>query len=137
MANLTVNYLNRNGRTPTTTDPKDNLKVIPCLCCLSESELKKLLVVIMADMMGNYTLPTDTAKLLKDSACYTCMTKKQLLQVTVAIWATIAYGVVLETNPTVNEIRDKIKCLLCANPAQVDAALTQLTAGLVAWSQTQ
>lgn len=118
------------------TTPKDNLKVIPCLACLSESELKKLMIVIMSDLMGNYTLPGDTAALLKDAACYTCMSKKQLLQIAVTVWATIAYSN-REGTLTVEEMRNKIKCLLCANPAQVDAALAQLTCGLVVWSQTQ
>lgn len=117
------------------TTPKDNLKVIPCLACLSESELKKLLVVIMADLIGTYTLPADTATLLSDSACYNCMSKKQLLQVAVTIWATIAYGRDMST--TVEEMRNKIKCLLCANPQQIDAALTQLTCGLIDYLNPQ
>ena len=115
------------------TTPKDNLKVIPCLACLSESELKKLLIVVMADLMGGYSLPDDTATLLKDSACYTCMSKHQLLQVVVTVWATMAYSD-REGMPTIEEIRSQIKCLLCATPAQVDAALAQLTCGLIAWS---
>jgi hypothetical protein len=115
------------------TTPKDNLKVIPCLACLSESQLKKLLVVVMADLMSDYELPDDTAALLTDSACYTCMSKKQLLQVTVTIWATMAYGERQEML-TIEEMRAKIKCLLCASPAQVDAMLAQLTCGLIVWA---
>lgn len=111
--------------------PKDNLKVLPCLECLSESELKQVLVVILADLMGNYTLPGDTATLIQDSACYTCFSKKQLLQLSIVIWATIAYDGEM---PTLDTLRSKIACLLCANPAQIDAALAQLSCGLIDWA---
>ena len=116
------------------TTPKDNLKVIPCLTCLSESQLKQLLIVIMADLFGSYSLPADTAALLQDSVCYTCMSKKQRLQVTVTIWATLAYQE-RDEEITVEEIREKIKCLLCASPAQVDAMLAQVTCGLINYLQ--
>jgi len=116
------------------TTPKDNLKVIPCLACLSESELKKLLIVVLAELTNVYTLPGDTGTLLQDAACYGCMSKKQLLQIAVTVWATIAYGSRSEI-PSVDTLREKIKCLLCATPGQVDAALAQLTCGLIAWSE--
>jgi len=121
--------------------PKDNLKVIPCLACLSESELKKLMIVIMTDTWGRYELPGDTAALLSDSACYTCLSKKQMLQLMVTTWAQIAYGQWNEQtdewegfDTTVDEIRAKIKCLLCASPSQTDGILSHLFCDLFNWN---
>ena len=70
--------------------PKDNLKVIPCLQCLSEDQLKLLLIYSMNELFGQYDLPSEVPELLADSACYSCFTQKQLLQLSVTIWATIA-----------------------------------------------
>lgn len=112
--------------------PKDNLKVMPCLSCLSEKELQALLIYIMSELFASYSLPDDMAALMEDSACYTCMSKKQLMQVTVTIWATMLYGERQEI-PDINTLRDEIKCLLCSTPAQLDAALAQVTCGLIVW----
>jgi len=82
----------------------------------------KLLVVILADKSGSsYTLPGDTASLLEDSACWKCLTDKQILQ---AIISALAEDI--ESDSTVEEIRAKIQCLLCADPKTVKAAIGYL-----------
>lgn len=110
-----------------TCHPSDLLATYACLKCLSKLELEQLLVVILADITGAYTLPEETSDLLADSACFTCLSDTQLLQAIVSMFAQVAY---YGTDTTVDEIRDKIKCLLCANPAQVKAALTKLLCNL-------
>ena len=107
---------------PAVCTPSANLSIYSCLSCLSKDELLKLLVVILADVAeSGYTLPADTPQLLQDSACLTCLDDKKLLQYTVS-----ALAQDVESGSTVAEIRDKIKCLLCANPRQIKAALAHL-----------
>lgn len=103
--------------------PTKRLSTYKCLSCLSVSELLALLVIIEADnTRSGYTLPGDGAKLMQDAACWTCLTDKQLLQSIVSARAEF-----IESTTTVQDIRNKIKCLLCGNPKQIKAALAMLT----------
>lgn len=110
-----------------TCHPSDLLATYACLKCLSKLELMQLLVVIFADISGEYDLPEDTSTLLADSACFTCLSDTQLLQAIVSMFAQIAY---YGTDTTVDDVRYKIKCLLCANPAQIKGTLTKLLCDL-------
>lgn len=102
--------------------PDGLLKVYPCLSCLSEAELKQVLLMTLAEILGTYDLPEDTGQLFEDSACYECLSDKQLLQVIVSMFAQAANW----EGQDMDDIRDKIKCMLCANPKQVKAALAYL-----------
>lgn len=94
--------------------PSSLLDTYPCLACLSESELKAVIVVALAEQLR---LTTD--EILENSACFKCLSKKQMLQAATAI-----IGNEYLSDMTVSAIREKIKCLLCANPDAVNAALT-------------
>lgn len=107
---------------PENCTPSANLATYKCLSCLSIDELLKLWVVILADSdRSGYSLPTDLPQLLEDAACWTCLSDKQLLQAAIS-----ANAQDIEDGATLQEIREKIKCLLCANPKQVKAALAML-----------
>jgi len=105
------------------TNVNDRLETFKCLSCLSESDLLKVMLVVLADAStSGYTLPGDTAQLLEDSACWACLSDKQLLQAQVS-----ALAEDIETGTTLEEFRNKIKCLLCAQPKQIRAAVAYLT----------
>jgi len=94
---------------------------MPCLACLSESELNKVFVLALATGTA-YELPDHLAQLMDSSACYTCLSDKQLLQVLVSAYVEDQLG-----SLTMDEFREKIKCLSCATPKQVKAAISYLT----------
>ena len=100
-----------------TCTPADLLDTYPCLACLSESQLKAILVIALADNAGE-----TVAEVLENSACYSCLSKKQMLQAVVAILG----DTYLTRDTTVEQLRARIKCLLCAPPDKVDAALVYL-----------
>lgn len=102
--------------------PSKTLAANSCLSCLSESELDKVFVVALAESEGTYDLPTDSAQLIQDAACFTCLSDKQLKQALVS-----SYLESLSPKLTLDEIREKLKCLQCANPKQVLAATVYLT----------
>jgi hypothetical protein len=80
-------------------------------------------VILLAVATENgYTLPGDTNKLLAESSCVTCLADKQMLQALASMFtANMLPGVPAAT------VRAQIKCLLCANPRQIKAAiLTQI-----------
>lgn len=104
-----------------TCTPSGLANAIPCLQCLSEQELMDVLVFILASAAG-YSLPTDTNKVMSDSACFTCLNDKQLMQAAITA---IGYEY-LERNFTEAEGAAAIKCLRCANPKQLKAAVVYL-----------
>lgn len=110
-----------------TCTPTDLLHDFACLKCLSKLELEQLLLVILCDLTGSYDLPDDTHELLDDTACWTCISDTQRLQAIVSMFAQLTYA---GTDTTVDDIRDKIKCLLCANPAQIKGAIAALLCSL-------
>lgn len=110
-----------------TCTPAARLAFLPCLSCLSDSELDKAFVVALAESEGTYSLPTDSAQLVEDSACYTCLSDKQLKQALVS-----AYLENYLPNITLSEIRERLKCLQCATPKQVKAMQAFLTCKVVA-----
>lgn len=108
-----------------TCTPAARLEYLSCLSCLSDSELDKAFVVALAESEGTYNLPTDSAQLVEDSACFTCLSDKQLKQALVSAY--------LEGNDplTLDQIREKLKCLQCATPKQILAAQVYLTCKVV------
>lgn len=105
-----------------TCTPAARLAYLSCLSCLSDSELDKAFVIALADSEGSYRLPTDSAQLVEDSACFTCLSDKQLKQALVSAY--------LEENApevTLDDIRERLKCLQCATPKQILAATVYLT----------
>lgn len=107
--------------TQTDCTPSALTGVIPCLSCLSEKELLTVLVFILASA-DSYSLPTDTNQLLADSACFTCLSDKQLFQALI----TAVANEFLRESLTVEEGAAAVKCLQCANPKQLKAALVYL-----------
>lgn len=99
-----------------TCTPSELLDTYPCLACLSESELKAVIALSLADTLG-----LTVAEMLEDTACFNCLSKKQLLQVIATRIGSEFLG-----RYTVAEIRDQIKCLLCAPTGKVDAAFGYL-----------
>lgn len=106
---------------PADCTPSANLSTYKCLACLSTTELLMLLVVILADAGGTYTLPDDLSTLMQDAACWGCLSDKQLLQASVS-----ALAQDIEADATLDEIRAKIACLKCANPGQIKSAIAML-----------
>lgn len=103
------------------SNPKNLLKEVPCLDCLSRLELLMIAILGMAEEDGTYTMPDDTNQLIADSACYTCLSDTQLLEL-----ITLALSQGLSQLDTVATVRQKLKCLRCANPAQIKGAFTFL-----------
>lgn len=100
--------------------PSGLLDTFPCLACLSEKELLAVMVYTLSTQT-DYSLPDDVPELMRDSACYACMSDKEMLQATAAMQASLF----LE-GKTVEEVRDTVKCLICATPKQLKAAMTLL-----------
>lgn len=95
------------------SDPSAALKQYPCLQCLSEKELKAVLVLALAEAVSD-TVP----EILEASKCLTCLSPKQRLQSLVSI-----LGGVYLSGSTVTEIREDIKCLICGSDTMIDSAL--------------
>lgn len=106
--------------------PAARLSVLPCLSCLSDSELDKAFVVALAESSRSYTLPADAGQLIEDSACFTCLSDKQLKQALVS-----AYLEDVDPYITLDDIRNRLKCLQCATPKQILAATVYLTCKVV------
>lgn len=101
----------------TCSSPSQLANSIPCLSCLSKTELLCVMVLALGEANG-YTLPGDTNRLLSDAKCVTCLSDKQMLQ---ALTALLANGNL--EGKSVTQIRASITCLACANPQQIKAAL--------------
>ena len=101
----------------TCSSPSDLANAIPCLACLSQTELMCVMILALATSNG-YTLPGDTNAVITDSKCVTCLTDKQMLQALAGLLA----GSTLD-GLTVTQMRARIKCLACANPRQLKATL--------------
>lgn len=101
--------------------PSQRLKNFPCLACLSDSELDAAFVVALAISAG-YTMPSGTNQLLTDSACFTCLTEKQKKKALVS-----AYLEKYAPTITAADLRNRMKCLRCASPKQIKAAISFLT----------
>lgn len=103
--------------------PSSLLENYKCFECLSTSELMAVLVIAINEYLGEYNLPEDLGSLMQDSACYTCLSDKQKFQAFVSAVSQLAYG---NTEKTIAEVRDEIKCLLCAPPDKIKGALLML-----------
>jgi hypothetical protein len=99
----------------------------PCFECLSESELLAVLLLSINELLGTYDLPEELSDLFADSACFTCLSDKQKLQAVVSGMAAKAYE---RTDKTMEEIRDEAKCMLCASPGAIKAALVLMLCNL-------
>lgn len=96
-----------------TCTPSQALQIYKCASCLSESELMAVAAFALADNNGD-----TVADAMECSSCYSCLSDKELLQTVVA---KIAYAYL--SRYTIAEIREQIKCLLCAPPGKVKAML--------------
>lgn len=99
--------------------PAELLKAKPCLSCLSEHELMAVLVLALAQK--NDTYANNLPKLMTDSVCYTCMSKKQLLEAFTAMVVNQALN-----GKTTSQLVALTKCIRCAKPQQLRAALVYL-----------
>lgn len=93
----------------------------PCLACLSEKELLAVLAQSLA-VLNRYDLSAgDLPTLLEDSACISCLSDKQLLQALVGI-----IGGYADSELSIADIREDVKCLLCVPPQKVRALIVYL-----------
>jgi hypothetical protein len=121
-------------------NPKNLVHQYPCLSCLSESELLKLMIVVLNDYIGTlrdsinpYDLPSELSDLMSDSACYGCLSDKQMLQAVVVMFASLTY----DDTKNVQDIVDDMHCLICADPKQTKSALLRLLCLLTEENQEQ
>lgn len=113
---------------PRETNSIDVLNQTPCLTCLSEKELQAVLVYLLSTQT-DYSLPDDLRQLMQDSVCINCFSNKEKLQAVVA-----ALADELVTDETIPEIRDAMKCLLCATPGQIQSAIIYLLIQIITMS---
>lgn len=115
----------------TTCTPNGLLGEYPCFSCLSQTEMLAVFILIANELLGTYTLPAEVDTLLEDSACFNCISDKQKFQAIISTMAQVAYA---RSEKSMDDIRDEIKCLLCAPPGLLKAAavlmLCQLTDGI-------
>lgn len=93
----------------------------PCLSCLTKTELIAVIVAALAQLNG-YNLTTGVNTLMDDASCVKCLNEKQLLQ---AI-ATVAVEKGMTPGTTIDQIRTKIKCLLCTDPKTLKSMVPYL-----------
>lgn len=105
---------------PTDCSPSAQLAEIPCLRCLSTSELQEVLLLAWAEANG-FTLPEDLDTILELSKCNTCTSETQRLRMEVTA---ISEAVLEEGNPA--SIAEAVKCLPGLKPGQVQAAISYL-----------
>lgn len=110
-----------------TCTPNGLLEDYKCFSCLSESELLAVLVLVANELTGTYTLPDELDDLFSDSACFNCLSDKQKLQAIISGMSTVAYE---RSEKTIDQIRDEIKCMLCAPPGLLKAAAVLLLCNL-------
>lgn len=103
-----------------TCTPNDILDEAPCLSCLSLHELMAVLVYLLSVLEGTYTLPAQLSALLDASACHKCTSDKQKLEGIDAILASEL------TQETVEQLRDRIRCMVCLDPDSLKAAAIYL-----------
>lgn len=96
------------------------METIPCLQCVSDSQLEMLRLYLWAALVG-YTLPDDLQDILDASACNTCLSKTQMKRGELAMMAHAVAEIV--DLPTVV---DAAKCLPCVQPQQIQAAVNWL-----------
>lgn len=107
--------------------PSSLLASVPCLSCLSETELLATMVAIIA-------LATDKniSDILKESACFTCMSDKQMEQGIVTILGNDLLG----ESFSEAELLDDMKCIRqCSNAKQLKAALLYLLCNDIKFAQ--
>jgi hypothetical protein len=109
-------------------DPKELLKQIPCISCISETQILLILVVVLNDYLATlrgaeaYELPDDLGKLMQDSACYDCMSEKQLLHILATFAAYLAYG----SEGADQDFSEQVSCLLCGDARRAKSAIIRL-----------
>jgi hypothetical protein len=99
--------------------PESLIASIPCLQCLSKTQLEMGLMIAWANAAG-YTLPADLQQLIADSACIECgldSEKKRLQAELLKLWNAVGPD---QTHP--NQIPEAFACVLCMTPSQVQAA---------------
>ena len=103
--------------------PAAQKELIPCLKCLSLSQLEMLKLFLLSVIEGTYDLPEDFQQLLEDSACFTCLSDKEKLEGELASMASLAGG---RGESHFEDFVEAFKCLPCAKPGQIKAATALL-----------
>lgn len=107
--------------------PSSLLAAYPCVDCLSESQIRAFMVGIIGAAIGK-----TAAEMMRESACFTCMSDKQKLEAVAVILGNSLLG----ENHSPQQIIDDYKCLLCATPDQINAALTYALCHLITFTET-
>lgn len=92
-----------------------------CIQCASESEVLMVILWALAKLEGTYTLPGDLDHLLEDTACWNCMSDSDLLRAIAILLAQKA-----SRNESILDFWDEVKCLPCADPKALRAAIVPL-----------
>lgn len=107
--------------------PSSLLASVPCLSCLSDTEL-------LAGMVGIGSLLSEkpVAQIMRESACFTCMSKKQMLQALVTIMGNDLIAERFSEEVTLATMR----CIRrCSNETQLLAALLYLLCNDIKFAQ--
>ena len=103
--------------------PTDLVNASPCLNCLSQKQLLAVLVFLWKYRTFERD-GTTIAEISDASACWNCTSTKQKLVGMVSLWADVILGG--EGDPTIDEIKEDIKCLDCASESQLLGMLLYL-----------
>lgn len=93
-----------------------------CIQCASESEVLMVILWALAKLEGTYTLPEDLPTLLEDTACWNCVSDSDLLRSIAILLAQKASRSDLD----ITDFWDEVKCLPCADPKALRAAIVPL-----------
>ena len=101
---------------PAPTPASGLLNAKPCLMCLSEKELKAIIVHAMRTVAGLTLAQTNL-----NASCYGCLSKKQMLAIlTELITNQLVPGV------SVHDLLKEVRCSACGSEKQIEAAMLYL-----------
>lgn len=98
--------------------PQAVQELTPCFHCLSESQLRMVMMIFWAELAG-YDLPEDLDQFLEDSKCFTCLSEKQILEQKVGLFAEFLGQRVIDAEQGL----EAFKCLPCLRPRQIEAGI--------------
>jgi len=100
-----------------TCDREWLLESFPCSACLSDKELLAAIVYALGVLTGVDDSNGETLHgSLEETACIACMTQKQMKQSVLQMMVS-SFGPTF----TVDELRDKIKCMMCLDDNKLRA----------------
>ncbi len=95
-----------------------------CLECLSVTDLKAVIAVLLCYAAAGRGADCSAETLIDDGKCFACLSEKQLLQAIASILITYTYesgDLPISTDAVI----DAAACLRCADPRTVEAVIVQ------------